>query len=302
MKYSKVGRVSFGLLASALCATNVRTVGAQIVPVVPENLIPLTAQPIEKPLAILGRFRLNRSEIPRGVTVRGALRGKFAETDKKQSIEKVIDINELNDQNVLIDTNYEFDLIATGETANLYGLTLGNEGKIGTAAQVILGAAAQTIHLRGEIEAAQLLDTAPQLKLALLPQPIRAHRVAKTEDKRDGVSFRGAVSGRFLDFKAGNNDKNRIVSKTLDGLAFKNYGWLGADYVLVTNFQSANAEIYSVALGSQPEENLLRADFDTPQRDVFVQSLIQGARFSSTGLGWGASKTKAASLLPFSEK
>lgn len=253
-----------------------------------------TLRPESEP--VLGLFRLARAGVPQGVTLIGVLRGRFAEPGTGKQVDTVLDINDASGYSLVGGAPYEFDLIVSSKSASLYGLTFGNAGKRGTPSRVVLGAPAGVIHLRGEIEAGQLLDSAPQLKLALEPQEVASPRVARKENVREGVRFRGSMSGRFLNFKAHNGDRDRFVTRSLDALALGDHGLLGADYVLATTFTSAKAEIYGVALGTKPQENLLRVDVDTPQLALSVQSVIQGARFSSTGLGWGVSKSLSASI------
>lgn len=252
--------------------------------------------PLSKPVPALGPFRLARTGIPQGVTLRGAIRGTFVEPETNKQATTVIDINDSSGYGLIGGTLYEFDLIASSDTANLYGLTLGNAGKIGTASRVALTSPAKVIHLRGEIEAVQLLGNGPQLRFATAPQTAKAPHAAGKEEARDGVRFGGVMSGQFLNFKAKNGDKDRIVVKALDALALGDHGLLAADYVLATTFTSDKADIYGAALGTRPDENLLRVDVDTPQLALFVQSAIQGARFSSIGLGWGVSKSLDASV------
>lgn len=101
------------------------------------------------------------------------------------------------------------------------------------------------------------------------------------------------MTGYFLNFNRNDGDSKREEIMTLDALALGMHGLLATNYALSTHFTDLRTKpnMYGVALGGTPNQNLLRVDVDAPQGEMSVHALIEGTKFTKTGLGFGTSDT-----------
>ena len=252
-----------------------------------------------------GVVLLPNSQVPKDVTLVGVLTGPFVDLQTNRVVNDAVEINNAPTRSLIKGAIYQIEVVAQSTTSNLYGLTLGSvtktsadlDVKEATPLRAILSDAAKTVHLRGDIESAALLQPDSNWQIATTAQAINSLPVVKKELTTNGVEFSGAMRGWFVNLFEENGSKNRFVFDTLDALALGDHGFLATNYGLLTTFHSvqSKAQIYGAALGSNPKENLLRADTDTPQKRLSLQGVVKGSRFISVGLGWGINNAAWAS-------
>ena len=247
---------------------------------------------------------LPKANVSKDVSLVGVLIGPFADQSNK-IIRTMVELNNAPGYKLIKGATYQIDVVVQSSKANLYGLTLGSTTK--THAQsnnapaiplrVVLSNPAQMIHLNGEIEATALLQADTNWQIATTPQKPQSTPAAKKSVVTEGVAFQGAMRGRFLNLFEKNNSKTRYVFGTFDALDLGDRGLLATNYALFTTFKNtrADAQLFGVALGSKPTENLLRADADTNQSSIYLEGVIRGKNFVQTGLGLGVSRTALSS-------
>lgn len=180
---------------------------------------------------------------------------------------------------------YRIDFTASSGGKDVYGISIGNDADESLRTTARFSEGSHTIRITGEIKGAVLGETGFEWGFFSEPQ-IKRPLLAKTEADKSGVKVAGTFRGKYI---AASQAGQPVVDRTIDMNRKNELVVLNGEYFGNVVFSNQNrSDVYGASIANpKTQDTVLGAFTDVVQKQIQIQGLVQGSRFSNTIMAWG---------------